>query len=238
MMNVIANHVHLLRALKEWFNMFELQQVSKFYPQHRVPIFYQTTCCFSRHSFNYVGGSSQCGKTTLMKLLLGQEKSNSGEVLFEGQGINHSKKQIADLRRQTSWIAQEPLFLSDQDVWSNLVFPLKLRKLKEPDFSKAITSLAEKLGLTAIFKQPLKQTTPTERQLLSIARAFATNPKVILADEPTQHLSTEQGRQVLKFLYDAHKQGVTIIIVSQQIYSFWKLKPNFFIKQGKIIANV
>ena len=219
--------------------MFQLQKVSKFYPQHSLPIFYQITCHFSRSSFNYIGGRSQCGKTTLMKLLLGQEKYNSGEIFFEGQNISHfSKNQTAQLRRQTSLIAQEPAFLSEQDVWSNLIFPLKLRGVKDADLAKTISPLAEKLGITALLKQQLKNTTPAEKQLISVARAFVTTPKVILADEPTQHLSPEQGRQVLKFLHDAHKQGITIIIVSQQIYSFWKLKPNFFIKQGKIVPAI
>lgn len=161
-------------------------------------------------------GNAGSGKTTLIQLLTKESDPTSGTVEVDGVALTLLPPPILQLfRRKLGIIFQEPGLLSYLTVRENIAFPLELRGTDAALTKKRTTELLKRLGLTTkadLLPEALSQ---SERALAGIARAFAGNPLILLADEPLQSLDDAQTQAVLDLFAEAKVQGVTIILCTQ-----------------------
>ncbi|WP_339868884.1 ATP-binding cassette domain-containing protein [uncultured Algoriphagus sp.] len=158
-------------------------------------------------------GKSGSGKTTLLNLLAGLLKPEAGEIILSGKNLANLKGQELDLFRgkEIGIVFQKPHLLAALNVKDNLQMAHFFSK-KE---GQNIDELLGELGLAAKAKSSVLTLSEGEAQRVSIARALATNPKLILADEPTSSLDDENTEKVIKLLKtQAAKIGAALIIVT------------------------
>jgi len=162
-----------------------------------------------------ITGPSGAGKTTLMKLLIGEYQPTEGEVLFEDKIVHKLKgRHKENLRRQIGVVFQDYKLIEDMNVWENIALPLYIAGKKEDEIASRVTDL---LNLIALPEKALhfpKQISGGEAQRVSIARALAMAPKVIFADEPTGNLDKNASIKIAKLLQKINELGTTLLFAT------------------------
>jgi len=160
-------------------------------------------------------GSSGSGKSTLLGLLAGLDINTSGEIfLYNNNFSNQNEEQRALVRGQyVGFIFQSFHLLPSLQAIENVMLPAELKGDK--DARKKAEILLEKVGLSHRLTHYPNQLSGGEQQRVAIARAFASNPKILFADEPTGNLDEENGKLIIKLLFDLNQsQGTTLVMVT------------------------
>lgn len=166
-----------------------------------------------------VVGPSGSGKTTLLNIIGCIDKPSSGEVKIAGNDITLlSDNALTDLRLYTvGFIFQSFNLIPVLDVLENVEFPLLLMKENAPskaEIRERAERLIEEVGLTAQIKQRPAELSGGQRQRVAIARALVTNPKIVLADEPTANLDSDTGFRILELMRRLNEQLKTTFVFS------------------------
>ena len=180
-------------------------------------------------------GESGSGKTSLIMLIGGLERPTSGKIFFQNQEItNLSEDQVSKIRRKNIGIIFQSFYLiPNYTAVENVALTLELNKLKNPE--KEAKLLLERFGLKNRFNNLPSQLSGGEQQRVAIARAIAMKPELILADEPTGNLDTENSIMISKILFQYVKEeGSSLIMVTHDPKLANKAKRKVRIKDGKI----
>lgn len=180
-------------------------------------------------------GPSGSGKTTLLMVLSGLEKPSSGGVSVAGQRIDlMDEDALASFRRDNIGIVFQNFHLiPTMTALENVAIPLEFAGDKAA-FAKAKTAL-ESVGLGHRIDHYPGQLSGGEQQRVAVARAFSTNPKIILADEPTGNLDAETGKKVMDILFDlTRKSGMTLILVTHDATLARSCDVTVHIRDGRI----
>jgi putative ABC transport system ATP-binding protein len=180
-------------------------------------------------------GPSGSGKTTLLGLCAGLDSSSTGSVVLNGKALESlSEDQRAAVRSQdVGFIFQNFQLLPTLTALENVMVPLELKKRKDAR-GKAM-ELLEKVGLKDRATHYPTQLSGGEQQRVSIARAFANEPKILFADEPTGNLDTETGEMIEKLIFDLNtEKGTTLVLVTHDLELAGKTQRIIHIKGGKI----
>ncbi|SIS68464.1 ABC transporter ATP-binding protein [Belliella pelovolcani] len=180
-------------------------------------------------------GPSGSGKTTLLGLCAGLDAASTGSVILNGEAFEKlNEDQRAAVRsRDVGFIFQNFQLLPTLTALENVMVPLELKKRKDAR-SKAM-ELLEKVGLKDRMTHYPTQLSGGEQQRVSIARAFANEPKILFADEPTGNLDTETGEMIEALIFDLNKaQGTTLILVTHDTELAKRTDRIIQIKGGKI----
>lgn len=184
-----------------------------------------------------ITGPSGSGKTTLLGLLAGLDNSTSGNLLIDGQNLtNLNEDERSALRLQKmGFVFQNFQLLANLTAIENVMVPLELQGTKNP--LKEAESLIELVGLSNRKKNYPTQLSGGEQQRIAIARAFANNPKILMADEPTGNLDGETSDKVEQLLFDLNREkGTTLIIVTHDLDLAAKTDRVLKLKNGHIEA--
>ncbi|MEG0240709.1 ATP-binding cassette domain-containing protein [Anaerorhabdus sp.] len=157
-------------------------------------------------------GKSGCGKTTIIDIIGLIEKFNSGTVLYDGIAIKGKNDVRNMLREKIGFIFQDFGLIENETVYQNMKMVYKVRKLK--DQRTTIDNLLHDLNLENMLDRKVFELSGGEQQRVAIAKTILKNPDIILADEPTASLDTENKKIVLTMLRDFVDSGKTVIIVS------------------------
>ncbi|QUX91846.1 ABC transporter [Marinomonas sp. A3A] len=160
-------------------------------------------------------GSSGSGKSTLLGLLAGLDVNTSGDIfLYDQEFSSQSEEQRALVRGQyVGFVFQSFHLLPSLQAIENVMLPAELKGDK--DARKKAEALLEKVGLSHRLTHYPNQLSGGEQQRVAIARAFASNPKILFADEPTGNLDEENGKLIIKLLFDLNQsQGTTLVMVT------------------------
>ena len=180
-------------------------------------------------------GESGSGKTSLIMLIGGLEKATSGKIFFQDQEItNLSEDEVSEIRRKHIGIVFQSFYLiPNYTAVENVALTLELNKLKNPE--KQARELLDRFGLKNRFNNLPSQLSGGEQQRVAIARAIAMKPELILADEPTGNLDTENSIMISDFLFKYVKdEGSSLIMVTHDPKLADKAKRKIKIKDGKI----
>ncbi|MBN7817849.1 ABC transporter ATP-binding protein [Algoriphagus pacificus] len=180
-------------------------------------------------------GPSGSGKTTLLGLCAGLDSASTGHVSLNGENLQSlTEDQRASVRNQhVGFIFQNFQLLPTLTALENVMVPLELKKRK--DARQKAQELLEKVGLGNRSTHYPTQLSGGEQQRVSIARAFANEPKILFADEPTGNLDTETGEMIEKLIFDLNKeQGTTLVLVTHDLELAAKTQRIIHIKGGKI----
>ena len=164
-------------------------------------------------------GMSGAGKSTLVRCINMLERPTEGQILIDGVDMGSlSSKQLRDARRNITMIFQGFNLLMQRNCLKNICFPLELEGMKKEDAKKRALELLEIVGLPDKAKAYPAQLSGGQQQRIAIARALATNPKVLLCDEATSALDPNTTHAILNLIRDINKKlGITVIIITHQM---------------------
>ena len=161
-------------------------------------------------------GPSGSGKTTLLNLIGGLDRPTTGKVLFKGASLeNMSREQLAAYRRENiGFIFQTYNLLPVYSVYENILFPLLLNGLKESHVRERVENMVAKVGLMDQINKKPAQLSGGQCQRVAIARALVKDPLLILADEPTANLDSENSHQILELMRELNHEYKAAVIFS------------------------
>ena len=164
-------------------------------------------------------GMSGAGKSTLVRCINMLDRPTEGQILIDGVDMGSlSSKQLRDARRNITMIFQGFNLLMQRNCLKNICFPLELEGMKKEDAKKRALELLEIVGLPDKAKAYPAQLSGGQQQRIAIARALATNPKVLLCDEATSALDPNTTHSILNLIRDINKKlGITVIIITHQM---------------------
>jgi putative ABC transport system ATP-binding protein len=167
--------------------------------------------------FTALVGPSGSGKTTLLQLIGLLDQPTSGQVYINGRDATRlNRNQRADLRKGTiGFIFQFFALIPTLTAYENVEMPLLLNGTKSSERKARVNEMLEAVGLSDRAHHRPDQLSGGQQQRVAVARALAINPKVILADEPTANLDTENGKQVMDIMQRLNKEtGVTFVFAT------------------------
>ena len=197
---------------------------------------------FSVEQGEYVAvmGESGSGKTTLLNILAALDKPTSGEVLLGGRNIVSIKERdISAFRRDNlGFVFQEFNLLDTFTIQDNILLPLVLAGKSYDEMTSRLLPIAKDLGLTPLLKKYPYEVSGGQKQRAAVARALITNPRIILADEPTGALDSKSTDELLGLFEQINKKGQTILMVTHSVKAASRAQRILFIKDGEVFHQI
>jgi ABC-type lipoprotein export system ATPase subunit len=198
--------------------MIELRGVEKSYPQgaSAVYVLRRIDLAIAEGEFTSIMGPSGAGKSTLLHILGMHDADYTGEYLLAGQVVNKlGRKERHELQKRTiGFVFQSYHLLDDLTVAENLELPLSYRNLKKSERDALVADTLDRFQIVGKKDLYPRQLSGGQQQLVAVARAVISSPKLILADEPTGNLHTEQGRSIMELFCRLNQEGTTIVQVT------------------------
>lgn len=186
--------------------------------------------------FIAIMGESGSGKTTLLNILATLEKPTSGSVILNGQDITQIKdKKLAQFRLENlGFVFQEFHLLDSLSIKDNIFLPLVLARKSIKEMESRLQQLAPKLRIQELLEKRPFEISGGQKQRVAIARSLITNPKLLLADEPTAALDYRNSEDLLNLFEDINLDGQTLLMVTHSANAASHAKRVLFIKDGRI----
>jgi putative ABC transport system ATP-binding protein len=185
-------------------------------------------------------GASGSGKTTLLSLLAGLDSPSEGTIVLGGdQDITvMSEAQRAKLRGEmVGFVFQTFQLLSSLTALENVMLPGELRS--DPQAEDNAKKLLDRVGLGHRLQHYPRQLSGGEQQRVAIARAFASNPKILFADEPTGNLDAKTGAKIIDLLFDLNADfGTTLVLVTHDARLASRCERSILIEAGQLVSEV
>lgn len=165
--------------------------------------------------FVSIVGQSGSGKSTLIKLIIAEEKPNSGQIIIGGWDISHIKSyEVSTLRRQIGVIFQDFKLLPKKTVFENVAFAMEVCAQSSAEIAKTVPQMLALVGLKGMEDRYPTQLSGGEQQRVAIARALVHKPKLLVADEPTGNLDSINTREIIDLLKKINNLGTTVLLVT------------------------
>ena len=195
--------------------MIILENVTKTYSSG-TPALNGINLHVQKGEFVFIVGKSGSGKSTLIKLLLKELDPTTGKIYINKKYLNKiTRKKLPYLRRDIGVVFQDFRLLPDRNVYENIAFAMKVVEAPSRQIKSRVLSMLSMVGLLDKYKAYPNELSGGEQQRVSIARALAKNPKLLLCDEPTGALDYITGKSILKLLQDTcREKGVTVIVIT------------------------
>lgn len=193
-----------------------------------------------RSEYVAIMGESGSGKTTLLNILAALDKPTSGSVILDGQDLSKIKEsQAAAFRRDNlGFVFQEFNLLDTFSIEDNIFLPLVLAGMKYEQMQERLAPIAAQLGITALLKKYPYEISGGQKQRAAVARALITNPKLILADEPTGALDSKATDELLRLFEQINRAGQTIVMVTHSVKAASHAGRVLFIKDGAVYHQI
>lgn len=198
--------------------------------------------CFSVDSGEYVAimGESGSGKTTLLNILAALDQPTSGEVFLDGKNLaTLREKELSSFRRDNlGFVFQDFNLLDNFTIQDNIFLPLVLSGKKYEEMNARLQPIARKLGIFDILSKYPHEVSGGQKQRAAVARALITNPKLILADEPTGALDSRSTDDLLRLFNQVNADGQTILMVTHSTKAASHASRVLFIKDGEVFHQI
>lgn len=198
--------------------MIKVRNIEKYYTNGSLKTYVLRDISFDvkEGEFLSVMGPSGSGKSTLLHILGMLDTPTAGEYFFFNEAVHLMKeKKLSELHKTyIGFVFQQYHLIDELTVYENLETPLLYQKIKGDERRGKVAEMLDKFNIVAKKDLFPNQLSGGQQQLVAIARAIVANPKLILADEPTGNLHSEQGREVMQLLKKLNEEGKTIIQVT------------------------
>jgi putative ABC transport system ATP-binding protein len=220
--------------------MIELQNVEKTVRSGDEPltILHSLSLKIPDGQFVSVVGASGSGKSTLLGLIAGLDAPTTGAILIDGEDITKmNEDKLADLRSQKiGFVFQSFHLIPSLTALENVLIPMEIAGFKEAQ--KRAAELLEAVELTNRAHHYPSQLSGGEQQRTAIARAFANNPKILLADEPTGNLDSRNGKHIFELMTELHRtKNTTLILVTHDEDLASQAQRQIRLKDGRILDD-
>ncbi len=185
-------------------------------------------------------GESGSGKTTLLNILAALDTATAGSVILDGKNLCQIKEsQIASFRRDNlGFVFQDFNLLDTFTIEDNIYLPLVLAGKSHSEMKKRLTPIAGQLGISSLLKKYPYEVSGGQKQRVAVARALITNPKLILADEPTGALDSKATDELLRLFTEINRSGQTILMVTHSVKAASNADRVLFIKDGEVFHQI
>ena len=223
-------------------SVIELQDVTRVYKIGEVetPALGGVNLTIEEGEFTAIVGPSGSGKTTMLQLMGCLDRPTSGRVLINGEDISRlNANKRADLRKGTiGFVFQFFALIPGLTAYENIDLPLLLAGAKKAERRERANELLEAVGLTARAGHRPDQMSGGEQQRVAIARALAVDPVLVLADEPTANLDTENGRQIMDLMQRLNEEtGTTFVFATHDPRVIPFARRVVEVRDGKVTEN-
>ena len=194
--------------------MISFQNVSKVYNDRSVAL-ENITFNIKPNEFVSIVGRNGAGKSTIIKLLIGEEKPSKGRVFFGEQEVNKLKPhELSGLRRQIGIVFQDFRLLPNKNAYENIAFALELDGRPQSEIETFVPQVLDMVGLAHRAYNFPNELSGGEKQRVAIARAMIHHPAVVVADEPTGNLDPINAADIVRLLLKINELGTTVILVT------------------------
>ena len=185
-------------------------------------------------------GESGSGKTTLLNIIAALDKPTGGSVTLDGQRLGDIRESaVAAFRRDNlGFVFQEFNLLDTFTLEDNIFLPLVLAGMSYPEMRARLAVVTSQLGIGELMKKYPYEVSGGQKQRAAVARALITQPKLILADEPTGALDSKSSDELLQVFSDLHALGQTILMVTHSVKAASHASRVLFIKDGEVFHQL
>ena len=221
--------------------MIEFKNVSKIYHSKKEMVVALSDISFEIKKTEFVSiiGKSGAGKTSLIKLLINEEKPTQGEIFFEQECVQKmNQKTLQNLRQRVGVVHQDYKLLLAKNVRENVEYVMQVIGASEKEINRDIPQILEMVNLGHRQENFPLELSGGEKQRLAIAKALCHQPEVIIADEPTGNLDVYNTFEIIDILKKIHQLGTTVILSTHNKGIVDNLKQRVIVlDQGKIIRD-
>jgi len=230
--------------------MIELKDVKKVYPNGTVALD-GVNLKIADGEFVFIVGESGAGKTTLMKLLLREEKASGGRITVRCTKDVGNKRVLTDYdlsklsgfkvpyyRRELGVVFQDFRLFPNKTVFENVAFAMQVIGESPKVIKRRVPALLNIVNLTEKLHCYPSQLSGGEQQRVALARALANNPEIIIADEPTGNIDPKMSLEIMNLLIKIHKRGKTVIVVTHEkdLVDYFRQRV-VKIQNGRIVSD-
>jgi len=219
--------------------LIEFDRVSKRYASGRDAL-RELSLRIEPEEMVFLTGHSGAGKSTLLKLIMIMERQTRGRVVINGRDLQTVKgNAIAAHRRDLGVVFQDHQLLYDRAVFGNVALPLIISGFDRRDIGKRVRAALDKVGLLDKEKSNPESLSGGEQQRVGIARAVATRPKILLADEPTGNLDPALSADIMKLFRAFSRAGVTVLIATHDLALISRMQNRILtLSEGQLLQGV
>ena len=223
--------------------VLEVKNIEKYYGSKTNLTKAVDNISFNVEKKEFVGimGASGSGKTTLLNCISTIDRVTSGHIIINGKDITKIKgNKLNKFRREElGFIFQDFNLLDTLTAYENIALALTIQKANSREIDRRVKDVARKLDITNILNKYPYQVSGGQKQRIASARAIITNPKLILADEPTGALDSKSAKQLLSTFTTLNEElGATILMVTHDAFTASYADRIIFIKDGKIFNEI
>jgi len=190
---------------------------------------------FDKGTSNAIVGKSGSGKSTLLHILIGLDHPTDGSVLYNEKNILNDMNTDTWRGKNVGIVFQQFFLQPNDSVLDNVGLPLKLQGISKKIRNIKAAEALKKVGLEDRMKSKANDLSGGQKQRVAIARALVDNPSILIADEPTGNLDTENGDAIEKLLFELQKKlGTTLVIVTHDTDLAKRCERVIYLKDGKI----
>ncbi|MEN9716787.1 MAG: hypothetical protein RLZZ483_762 [Actinomycetota bacterium] len=219
--------------------MIKFDDVSKQYKNSNTPALDGINLNIEQGEFVFLVGQSGSGKSSLLRLLLKEEKASSGTVTVDG--INVAKlpnRKVPAFRRTMGIVFQDFRLLPGKTVFDNVAFGMEVIGKSKKEIQQRIPALLDLVGLEEKAHRLPSELSGGEQQRVALARAFVNKPKLLLADEPTGNLDPSTSVGIMKLLDRINRTGTTIVMATHDVAIVDQMRKRIVqMENGKIIRD-
>lgn len=218
--------------------MIEFINVSKTFPEgnHAVE---NINLKIEDGEFVFIVGPSGAGKSTMLKLIMREEVPSEGQVIVNGRDLTKMKRnQVPYLRRTMGIVFQDFRLIDKMTVFENVAFAMRVTGTKQSVIKKKVPHVLKLVGLEGMDTRHPGELSGGEQQRVSLARALANEPSLIIADEPTGNVDPKRSYEIMSLLQEVNKMGTTVLVVTHEHNLVTKFNGRVIkLKRGKIVKD-
>lgn len=222
-------------------HLIELKKICKIYNpgENEVRAADNISLTVDEGEFIAIVGSSGSGKSTLMNIIGFLDVPTSGTYKLKGKDVSHlSDNELSDIRnREIGFIFQGFNLIPSLSAVENVELPLVYRGVGKAERHEAAMKALEKVGIEKRANHLPSQLSGGQQQRVAVARAIASEPAIILADEPTGNLDSKSGADVMKLLHNMNDSGRTVILITHDNGIAETIGRRILISDGKVVKN-
>ena len=220
--------------------IIELQNVSKIYNKDKLNAVHALTGIdlkIQKGDFCAIMGASGSGKSTLLNIIGCLDKPTTGTSMVIGVNTSRATdKSLARLRNtKIGFVLQDFGLIEERTVYDNVCTPLYFSKVKYAAYSKLVQEALEKVGIASLSKRPVRELSGGQKQRVAIARALVCDPEIILADEPTGALDTDNSNMIMDIFSELNQAGKTLLIVTHDPQVAARCQKTYKLSDGQFI---
>lgn len=232
---LLSNNETIIKPSKP---IIEFRGVSKTYPSgtHALE---DVNIKINNGEFVFVVGSSGAGKSTFMKLIMREEKANTGKIMVNGFELTRMKRRdVPMLRRTMGIVFQDFRLIPTMNVFQNVAFAMHVVGASGRNVRREVSRALSAVGLGNKARSMPAQLSGGEQQRVGLARALVNSPDLIIADEPTGNVDPNMSYEIVSMLTEINKQGTTILMVTHDHNLVRDFQHRvIMLDDGKIVAD-